>query len=55
MNIAGALVNPNGTTKYSWCPYLDTNAVFRISSSLIFISCYTDLKSILEKPPAPLT
>jgi hypothetical protein len=37
MNIAGALVNPNGTTRYSWCPYLDTNAVFGISSSLILI------------------
>jgi hypothetical protein len=32
MKIAGALVNPNGKTKYSWCPYLETKDVFGTSS-----------------------
>jgi hypothetical protein len=37
MKIAGAFVNPKGTTKYSWCPYLDTKVVFGTSSFLILI------------------
>ena len=47
-NIAGALVSPNGITKYSKVPYQVQKVVFHSSPSLMQILLYPAWRSIFE-------
>jgi hypothetical protein len=49
------LHNPNGMTKYSWCPKWVEKAVFWMSASCILIWWYPNLRSNLENRCAPFS
>jgi hypothetical protein len=51
--VAGASISPKGMTTYSKCPRFVVNVVLWMSSSLIRIWWYPNLRSILVKTFAP--